>query len=352
MATPATYLMEDPTRGLELVDGQAEGTEATRYVFLGLDVLDPERRDQVEKLRRGGEEVQSHCLRRTPNFVPRCYITPVEIWVEHMPPHAVPEGVRSVEVKDPTLITPVTDTRSAINNLLRGKPLRSIRTFPGDEMSDITGTYQKVGITELTALKGIEWDAGDVQELQQAFFPDDWSLPIELRKIEERIREVYSVHPRVADDMLRGTAQSRRWAQARLQAEHVLLDTRKEHQWTYTYSPIARSLLAQLEMTPRDQGWETLMAQSNIHLAQAIAGAQTQAAGMDINALATAIATAIVAAQAQNKTAEQVKDEAASVKEYLCSGCGAPFPTPQGKSMHERKHCTVLQPKEDSADTE
>jgi hypothetical protein len=344
MATPQ-MLIQDPTFGLELIDARAEGTEATRYVYLALDVLDPERRDQVERLRRGGEEVSSHCLRRTQNYVPRCWITPVEVWVEHMPPHAVPEGIRSVEVKDPSLITPESDTRSAIQNLLRGKPLRSIRTYPGDEMSDITGTYQKVGITELEALRGVEWDSGEAQRLQNEFFPPSWPLPVALRAIEERIHEASSAHPAVAEDMLRSVNQSRRWAQARLQAEHVLLDTRKEHQWTYTYSPIARSLLAQLEMTPRDQGWETLMAQSNIHLAQAIANTQPQGTGMDINALATAIATAIVTAQNANKTAEQVKDESASApKEYLCSGCGQPFDSPQGKSMHERKHCKVLNP--------
>lgn len=88
------------------------------------------------------------------------------------------------------------------------------------------------------------------------------------------------------------------------------------------------------------------MAQSNIHLAQAIANTQpNNGSGMDINALATAIATAIVAAQNANKTVEQVKDEAASApKEYLCSGCSQPFDSPQGKSIHERKHCKVLNP--------
>lgn len=335
-------IVSDPTRGLELVDGKGEGVEATRYVFLGLDVLDPDRRE-VEHLRRGGEEVTSHCLRRTPNFVPRCFITPVEIWVEHMPLELVPEGIRSVEVKDASL-TAVPG--NVIQNMLRGKPLRSIRTYPGEELSDVIGTYQKVGILELEALRGVEWDSGEAQRLQEEFFPSDWPVPTALRLVEEQIKDRHSVHPRVADDALRSTAQSRRWAQARLQAEHVLLDTRTRHEWTYTYSPIARSLLAQLEMTPRDQGWETMMAQSNIQLAQTIANAQGGNGALDINALATAIATAIVAAQTANKTVEQVKDEIATTsKEYLCSGCGQAFDSPQGKSMHERKHCEVLNPK-------
>lgn len=335
MATPQT-IFDDPTKGLELVDGRAEGIEATRYVFLALDVLDPERRDQIERLRRGGEEVNSHCLRRTPGFVPRCFITPVEQWVEHMPLHAVPEGIRSVEVKDPSLEPQVLSATDVMRMMTRGRPLRSIRTYPGDEMSDISETYQKVGITELAALKGVEWDTGEAQRLQDEFFPASWLLPTALRLVEERVQDRYSVHPAVADDMLRSIATSRRWAQARLQAEHVLLDTRKEHQWTYTYSPIARSLLAQLEMTPRDQGWETLMAQSNIHLAQAIAGIQgQQQSSMDVNALAAAIATAIVAAQSAGKSVEQVKDEAHRLP-HRCQYCDRGFDSSGIKNNHEQ----------------
>lgn len=336
-------MFHDPTLGLEIIDRQGEGIEATRHVFLGMDVLDPERRE-VEHLRRGGEEVSSHCLRRTPNFVPRCFITPVEMWVEHMALERVPDGVRSVEIKDSSLELPTGgDSRTVIHNMLRGKPLRSIRTYPGEELSDIIGTYQKVGIVELEALKGVEWESGEAQRLQNEFFPANWPLPVALRLVEERIRDAYNAHPKVAEDMLRGCAQSRRWAQARLQAEHVLLDTRTRHEWTYTYSPIARSLLAQLEMTPRDQGWETMMAQSQAQMTAAIAQGMTGGNGqIDVNALATAIATATIQAMNLNKTVEQVKDEAASVKEYACKGCGEVFDTPQGKSIHERQWCKVL----------
>lgn len=345
MATPQR-IINDPTAGLELIDRQGEGIEATQYVFLALDALDPERRE-AEHLRRGGEEVSSHCLRRTPNFVPRYFITPVEIWVEHMALERVPDGVRSVEVKDNSLELVGGDSRSVIQNILRGKPLRSIRTYPGEEISDIIGTYQKVGIVKLDALSGTEWDAGEAQRLQDEFFPAGWLLPSALRVGEEQIRDRYNVHPLVAEDMLRSCAQSRRWAQARLQAEHVLLDTRTRHEWTYTYSPIARSLLSQLEMTPRDQGWETMMAQSNSKMTEVMAQAMASGggSGLDINALATAIATAIITAQNAGKTVEQVQDEAPAIaKEYLCSGCGDQFTSPQGKSMHERLHCKVLNP--------
>lgn len=342
MATPA-YVLNDPTQGLEIIDQRGEGVEATRYAFLGMDVLDPDRKE-VEHLRRGGEEVSSHCLRRTPNFVPRCFITPVEIWVEHMPLELVPEGIRSVEVKDASLEVVSGGSRSVIQNILRGKPLRSIRTYPGDEMSDIVSTYQKVGILELEALRGKEWDSGDAQRLQEEFFPSSWPLPIALRAVEERIREAYNAHPAVAEDMLRGCGQSRRWAQARLQAEHVLLDTRVRHEWTYTYSPIARSLLAQMEMTPRDQGFETLMAQSNMQLAQTLANAQVANGGnnLDINALATAIASAIVAAQSAGKTAEQVLDEAP--KMITCEHCNEEIKA-AGLGLHKSRWCSVLHPK-------
>jgi hypothetical protein len=331
---------------LEIIDHRGEGIEATRYVFLGLDTLDPDRRDQVQHLRRGGEEVTSHCLRRTPNFVPRCFITPVEIWVEHMPLEHVPDGSRSVEVKDGSLAV-VASSGNVVHNILRGKPLRSLRTYPGEEMDGITETYQKIGIVELDTLRGTEWETGEAQRLQAEFFPADWLVPIPLRLVEEQITARYNVHPLIGETMLRGCGQSRRWAQARLQAEHVLLDTRTRHEWTYTYSPIARSLLAQLEMTPRDQGWEPMMAQSNIHLAQAIANTQGGAgAGMDVNALATAIATAIITAQQQNLTpkqaVEQVQDEAP--KMITCPACGEDVKA-AGIGLHKSRWCRVLHPK-------
>lgn len=340
MATSAIYI-NDPTAGLEIIDRQGEGIEATCYVWLGLNVLDPDRCDQVEHLRKGGEEVNSHCLRRTPNFVQRCTITPVEMWVEHMTLERVPDGIRSVEVKDATL--EVASSGNVIHNILRGKPLRSIRTYPGEEMSDIIETYQKVGIVELSALKGVEWDAGEAQRLQGEFFPATWPVPIELRKVEERIREAAGTHPQVADDMLRGCGISRRWAQARLQAEHVLLNTGTRHEWTYTYSPIGRSLLAQLEMQARDVGADAMMAQSNAKLTEAIAQGMASAnPGMDINQLITAITTAVVAAMNAGKTVEQVRDEAP--KTYTCEHCGEEVKV-AGKGFHVGRHCPVLHPK-------
>lgn len=343
MATPAQYVSNtivDPSAGLELVDGKGDGIEATRYVFLALDVLDPDRRDQVERLRRGGEEVSSHCLRRSPNFVPRCVITPVEVWIEQMPLELVPDGVRSVEVKDASL--EVMSSGNVIHNILRGKPLRSIRTYPGEEMG---GILSPVGIMELTALQGVEWESGEVQAIQHEFFPSDWPLPTSLRLIEERITERYGAHSGAAGDMLRSTAQSRRWAQARLQSEHVLLDTRTRHEHTYTYSPIARHLCAQLEMTPRDQGWETMMAQSNSQLAQAIAGgmAQTNPA-MTTEQLIAAVTAAVIAAQQAGKTVEQVKDEVP--KTYTCEHCGDEVKV-AGKGFHVGRHCRVLHPRDE-----
>lgn len=343
MATPAMYL-NDPSAGLEIIDQRGEGIEATRYVFLAMDVLDPDRRE-VEHLRKGGEEVSSHCLRRSPNFVQRCTITPVEMWVEHMPLELVPDGVRSVEVKDTSLaLSNDGSSRSVIQNMLRGKPLRSIRVYPGEEMNDIIGTYQKVGIVELEGLKGVEWADGIAQGLQEEFFPSNWLIPVALRAVEERITDARNAHPRVADDMLRSISQSRRWAQARLQAEHVLLDTRTRHEWTYTYSPIARNLLAQLEMTPRDQGWETMMAQSQAQMTAAIAQGMTAGnnGNIDINALAAAIATATVAAMNAHKTVEQVQDEAPRM--YTCEHCGDEVKL-SGKGIHTGIHCRVLHPK-------
>jgi hypothetical protein len=351
MATPATYFNNtiiDPSAGLELIDGKGEGIEATRYVFGALDVLDPDRRDQVERLRRGGEEVSSHCLRRSPNFVPRCTITPVEVWIEQMPLELVPDGVRSVEVKDASL--EIVSSGNVIHNILRGKPLRSIRTYPGEELG---GIVSPVGIMELTALLGVEWESGEAQRIQHEFFPADWPLPTPLRLIDERVAERFNAHPGVATDMRRSIAQSRRWAQARLQAEHVLLDTGTRHEHTYTYSPIARHLCEQLEVTPRDQGWETMMAQSNAKLTAAIAegmaanGGNNANTSLDINALAAAIATATIQALNASKTVEQVKDE--GVKMMNCEHCGEEIKV-AGKSFHYGRWCPVLHPKDEVAE--
>lgn len=342
MTAPPTYVFDDPSKGLELIDGKGEGVEVTRYVWLGLDALDPDRREQVTRLERGGEEVVSHCLRRSPNFVPRCTITPVEIWKEDMALEHVPDGTRSVEVRDPSVeVVPIT-----VRGMLRGRPLRSVRTYPGEEMG---GILSPVGIVELTSLHGIEWDSGEAQRIQHEFFPRDWPLPIELRLVEERIRERYNAHQGVAEDKLRSIARSRRWAQTRIQTEHALMDINragKGHEWTYTYTPLGRHLLAQLELNPRDQGWESMMAQSNAQLTTAIAQGMTQTnSTMSQAELIAAVTAAVVAAMSAGKTAEQVQDEVP--KMFTCEHCGEEMKL-TAKSFHIGIHCKVLHPKTDT----
>lgn len=337
MAVPQHRI--DETRGLTLVTQDGESREVTRYLFTAGDVIDPDRKRQLATLRDGGEEVDARCLRRTPNYIPRCEITPFETWFE-------PLGIKELagdSMKD--LVSIGRDTQAELPPMVNPgqffraqEPMMGMPHYPGVDMGSLIDAVGYRGVKEIESLRGNEWEQGYVQrEYQQVFFPADWEKPVALRLIEEQIRKVGTGSLRfTADELLASCDQFRHWALGRIGIENGLLQTRTKHNHTYSYSRLAPQLMAQLEVSPKDQGSDiTNLAQELVKQLMAAQAPVVQAPilgqSVDLNA---AIETAVKAALLAHGIGTPVVPA-----EYVCEGCGKSFDSPQGKSLHKTRHC-------------
>lgn len=343
MATPSYRI--DETRGLSLVTKDGAGREQTRYLFTALDVVDPDRKYQIETLQDGGEEVASVCLRRTPNYIPRCELTPMETWFEAI---GIPElagdamkdlvSVGGAQPQVPVNVNPGQFFRAH-------EPMMGMPHYPGQDLPLVIELVGYRGVKEIESLRGIEWESGEIQGIQEAFFPRTWEKPIPLRLIEDRIKEVGTFgFSNVAEEMRASLDRSRRWAMARIGIEHGLLQTRTAHNHTYTYSKLAPQLLAQLEMEPRDVGNDTAKFAKEIAAALIAAqqAAQPVQQPMNIESIVEQAVKAALLAHGVGVTPAEPE-----VKEYVCEGCGKSFDSPQGKSLHKSRHCEANKPEQE-----
>ncbi len=258
--------ISDPTRGMSLVSNVNPDREKTRYLFFAGQVLDPERVFQTEHLREagGGEEVQTRTLRRTVGgFIPRARLTPMEVWTEGLPAVLIGEGLEAetVHIQGPT--TPETLGMTQRPGRLIGSSLSHVKFYPGDDIKSVLRAHNGKGIVEVKALAGTSWykdeaetEPGVPQTLNRLFFPG--APPPTLRELRERVASAAAENgaatlvTSVASDMLASCDQFERWAQNMLAVEHTLLRQRVSHLHTYTYSPLGRELLRQLEVQPQD----------------------------------------------------------------------------------------------------
>lgn len=307
----------DPTRGFNLVSAVSENREQTRYLICFLDLLDPNRKYEVEHLRysAGGEEVQAHCLRRSINgFIEKGRLAPMETWAEAMPSVLIGEGAERDTVR---VAGPMGAENLGFSNRRPGAmagvgaPLVHVKFYPGDELQSVLRANGDKGIAEVKALAGMSWYNGELetepgvpQILNADFFP---TVPVELSKCREMIDKAASrsdLHRKVALDYTASWHQSERYAQARLAAEHTLLRQRtsKNGQHTYTYSPIARELLKQLGMKPQDNILDNMggiNAEQLQAIVSSVSGGQQQIDPALIGQIAGEVARQFLAAQAE-----------------------------------------------------
>jgi hypothetical protein len=293
----------DSTAGMELTTGDEISLEATRWLFLAGDMIDPHRKNDLPHLKDGGEELANFCLRRTNGYLPRCTFTPLEVWAEWLPLEYFPEGVRPLKLKgEPVKI----DNPNGIT--LVGKPLFGFPHYPGELIVDAVGLSisEKRGIVEIESLRDVPFGDPQVDRLQSLFFSAP--PPIEIRLLEERITKVAEAHGpdvrAVAADMLSSCEHFKRWALTEIDKCHIQLDTRVQHQHTYSYSPKIRMLMRQMEITPRQSRGEVFQDE----IMKAVASSGVSASTLETimakqgELFATAMAEAIKNAVAASKS--------------------------------------------------
>lgn len=323
----------DPTRGHNLVSMRSDNLEQTRYLIFMGDLLDPNRKYQLEYLRNsaGGEEVQAHCLRRSiGGFIEKGKLTPMETWAEAIPPILLGEGAERDTVR---VVGPMTPENIGVSARRpgglagAGATLVHHKYYPGDEIQAVLRNNDGKGITEVTSLAGLPWYAdeeetkpGVAQVLNADFFP---TVPVALSKCRELIDKAAGrsdLHRAVSSDYFAACNQFERYGQARLAAEHTLLRQRTSPngQHTYTYSPVAYELLKQFEMKPQDNILENM---GGINAEQLQAIVSSVSGGQQINPaligqIAGEVAKQFLAAQQDTRTpAEKRADTLARKKQ-------------------------------------
>jgi hypothetical protein len=241
---------------MELVSDDEIALDATRWLFLAGDLLAPERREDLERLKNGGEEVQNFCLRRSPNYIERGKFTPLEVWAEWLPKEFLPDGYVPLKLKG----QPLTDTGIGNPMLLVNKPLYAYVHYPGHLILDAVGlpTGEKRGIVEIKPLLGLGADDPEPYRIHTAFFPEGFLADRRLSSMRRRIDEVAATGGSdlkdVAIPLQQSCDQFARYADQRISRQHTQLDQRVTHHYTHAYSSTVLSLMEQLEIKPRSHG--------------------------------------------------------------------------------------------------
>lgn len=301
-------------------DAKTVGRELNRWLFFPGDVIVKRRKDEIEWLAAGGDEVNTPCLiRYGRGYLPRAFVTPLELGAEFIAPDALPPGV-------------VSQTGIEVNGVAIQSNLVQIPVYPGDALTNITmksmnDQGRRRGIVEISSLKGKKWaecrsfdpaEQGYLDVLDRVYFGDGREPT--LRGLEEQIKQGSRAFPESAKDaeeMLRACMEFRDWALNKLEAEHTRIRaTPTPGSEAQTYSPLGELLLVQLEIERIDQPMASLAnqnAQLGQHLQQAIQNIAAQNQGgqvFDVKAFAQALAESNkdIARQIAQEMAAQLKE--------------------------------------------
>lgn len=349
-------------------DTKKIGRETKRWVCLALDLIVPARKRQIEWLRPGGEELNSGCLQKYGRgFVPRGLSALLETGADLMPE----EHLRNVggEIW----------SGMALNEEIIKNRLAYVPIYPGDGLNNLLNRSQNdeagpKGLVENASLVGKSWDechnpegTGILDIIERAAFGSDVIIPPTLAELKNCILSAKANVPIDLDqykmEWKRSCEEGEIWASVKIGVEHTLL-----RQGTvpvvnptgagmistgghaYSYSPLAELLMVQLGIQRQDQ----LNAQlGNREIAEAIKmaveGRPNGMSAQDMLAMKEVFEGSIDAKLEKAREADQARiaeleARLAEKSGFACSGCGENFTTPQGKSMHERKHCKVLNP--------
>lgn len=265
----------------EYLDSDDINKSAERYVFFPGDIISPRRKQETRehegiglsvngsKFRitaNGGDEYQTQCLTRTKGFVPRAFITPLEVAAYWVPPEIVPNGADTFRSATSSVSSP----QIAGGVIVGGKAqyLVGEKVFPGQALTWILAFarndqgYSR-GLVEIEEIRGVKWSEGAATDLQSIYFPNYPAIPMTISDMQKEIQARMAAQSgdvrSAGQRMLYACDEFRDWGLAFLGREHNLVKLGTTQQgWTYDYSDTARLLMEQLNVTPQDQQFQTV----------------------------------------------------------------------------------------------
>ncbi len=318
---------------------------AKRWVFFALDVIQPERKQELSWLAVGGEESACPCLMKYGRgFVPRGRAAILEMGGEPIPMRHMGDLSAVAWQGLPS------DSHTTSHNF------GFVPVYPGDGLR-LLKKYSSVGrkgLDELTALEGKEWDEchtpiedGILDVVELAQFGDGMSKT--LRGLEEQIKFAKVSDPRIdypklAEEQLKLCEDSRNWATRLISIEHGLLKLGHVGEWqgghSYSYSPVVEQLIEQLELKRQDQPIQEMADM----VSQIIAKTAPQGGGMsaaDFDFLMDQKLAKVREADAAKIAELEAKLAAATTEVFKCDDCGQEAGSLAGLKAHQRaKHST------------
>jgi hypothetical protein len=322
-ATERTIITPQVSPDIRFYDAKTVGRELNRWVFFPGDVIVKRRKDEVNWLASGGDEINTPCLLRYGRgFLPRGFISPLEMGAEFIAKDALPPGITA-------------QTGIEVDGVAIESHLVQIPVYPGDALINITmksmnDMGRRRGLVEVESLKGKKWsecrsfnpsaEKGYLDLLDEAYFGDGREPT--LRGLEAQIKAGSRLFPESemdAERMLVACSEFRDWALNKIEAEHTRLRaTPAPGTEAPTYSPLGELLLVQLEIERIDQPMASLANQNMIlgqHLENAITNiAASQGGGFDMERFAQIMAQTIDTT-ARRVAAEMRGEQVSAVEE-------------------------------------
>ncbi len=317
---------------------------AKRWVFFALDVIQPERKQELSWLAVGGEESSCPCLMKYGRgFVPRGRAAILEMGGEPIPMRHMGD------------LSAVAWQGLPSDNHTTSHNFGFVPVYPGDGLR-LLKKYSSVGrkgLDELTALEGKEWEEchtpiedGILDVVEQAQFGDGMSKT--LRGLEEQIKFAKVNDSRIdygklSEEQLKLCEDSRNWATRLISIEHGLLKLGHVGEWqgghSYAYSPVIEMLIEQLELKRQDQPIQEMADM----VSQIIAKTSPQGGGMsaaDFDFLMDQKLAKVREVDAAKIAELEAKLAAKDAEVFICD-CGKEAASLAGLKAHQRA-CEVF----------
>lgn len=267
-------------RGAFVLPQANEDIKQPRYLFEALNLITPQVARERPHMKSGGLNVYNPCLKRWGDFIRRGRITPLLV-DQHMP----------IPVEEAN-----TDDSSYYSIPLEGESLRGVdgpfavsammsrAAYPGQQIvhilegaPNIDGSGRRVGIVELTTLRGHEYKLGHVEDfladpelwkIQRAIFPDYPSLPIKLAPFTELVKRAIDSNAgdirSVAEEALVSCVQGESWAIWSVEQAHQNMAQAAAKGYIHPYEDIDLVILAQLGRERQDEHYKRTAEQAAV----------------------------------------------------------------------------------------
>lgn len=255
-----------------------EDIKTPRYLFAALNLISPQVARERPHMAAGGLNVYNPCLNQSMDFIRRGRITPL-LTNQH-----VPIPVEEANTDNAAYFSiPTAGDSLRLNSPFEAGSYMGYPAYPGQQIvhilegaPNIDGSGRRVGIVEITALKGHDYQLGMVEggfradpelwKIQRAIFPDYPNLPEQLVHFTEMIRRAFDsnvgVVRDVAGEMLQSCTQGESWAIWSIEQVHQAMVQASAKGYIHPYEEIDLVILAQLGRERQDEHFKRMAQQS------------------------------------------------------------------------------------------